>query len=339
MKLLSIAVPSYNSQDYLQRCLDTLVLGGQDVDIIVIDDGSSDHTADIARDYIDRYPGIVRLEQKPNGGHGSAVNRGLAVAEGRYFKVVDSDDWVDTDAYARILDCLRRQEAAGEPLDILITNYVYEYFYNGTRNCIQYSNALPQNQLIGWEHLRKFRISQLLLMHSMIHRTEMLRDCGVQLPEHTFYVDNIVAYQPLAAANKVMYLDVDFYRYFIGRPDQSVNTNNMIKRIDQQLRVTRELIGFYHLERDIADPSLRKYMYRYLSMMVSITIVHLVLSEEDANLRKIDELWEYIRQFDLRTYKIIRRSIINRAVSIPGRSARYLTRKCFNLARRIYKFS
>jgi glycosyltransferase involved in cell wall biosynthesis len=339
MKLLSIIVPSYNSQDYLHRCLDTLVPGGDDVEIIVIDDGSKDRTADIARDYMARYPGIVRLEQKTNGGHGSAVNRGLLVAAGKYFKVVDSDDWLDATAYDQVLDCLRHQEKSGETLDILITNYVYEYFYNGTRNCVQYSNALPQNVLIGWEHLRKFRISQLLLMHSMIHRTELLRDCRIQLPEHTFYVDNIVAFLPLPHARRIMYLDVDFYRYFIGRPDQSVSTANMIRRVDQQLLVTRQMLHFYHLDRDVADHSLRKYMYRYLSMMVTITNVHLVLSEEKANLGKIDQLWEDIRQFDFKTYKIIRRSIMNRAISIPGRSGRFLTRKGFSLVRRIYKFS
>ncbi len=339
MKLLSIAVPSYNSQDYLHRCLDTLVPGGEDVEIIVVDDGSTDQTAEIARQYITRYPGIVRLEQKPNGGHGSAVNRGLLVATGKYFKVVDSDDWLDADAYAKVLNCLRQQEAKDESLDMLITNYVYEYFYNGTRNNVQYRNALPQNRLFGWEHLRKFRISQLMLMHSMIIRSELLRECHLQLPEHTFYVDNIVAYLPLPLVRKVMYLDVDFYRYFIGRPDQSVNTANMIKRIDQQLRVTYLMLHFYHLDQDVADVNLRKYMHRYLSMMVTISVVHLILSQDEANLRKIDELWETIRQYDLKTYKIIRRSFINRAISLPGRSGRYLTRKGFNLARRIYKFS
>ncbi|MEA4888466.1 MAG: glycosyltransferase [Clostridiaceae bacterium] len=339
MKLLSIAVPSYNSQDYLRRCLDSLVVGGEDVEIIVIDDGSKDHTADIAREYVARYPGIVRLEQKENGGHGSAVNRGLDVATGIYYKVVDSDDWLDYDAYMRVLDCLLKEEATGVSLDLLIVNYVYEYFYNGTRNIVNYSNVFPQNCRFGWEYLRKMRISQLLLMHSLIYRTELLHDCGVRLPEHTFYVDNIIAYQPLPFAKQIMYVDADFYRYFIGRPDQSVNTSNMIKRIDQQLLVTRTLLHFYHLDQDVQDPYLRRYMYRYMSMMVTITIVHLVLADNDVSTEKITQLWQDIRQYDLRTYRIIRRNFINRAISIPGRSGRFLTRKGFSLARRIYKFS
>jgi len=339
MKLLSITVPSYNSQDYLRRCLDSLVTGGDEVEIIVVDDGSTDQTAAIAREYVQRWPGIVRLEQKENGGHGSAVNRGLAVATGQYFKVVDSDDWVDGQAYIRVLDCLRRQEIAGASLDILIFNYVYEYFYNGTRNCVQFRNAFPEGQLIDWKCLRKLRISQILAMHSLIHRTGLLRECGISLPEHTFYVDNFIAYQPLVMAKKVMYLDADFYRYFIGRPDQSVNTNNLIRRIDQQLLVTRMILTTYRLDQDVADPDLRRYMYRFQSMLVSISIVHLVLSEKEENLRKIDRLWYDIREYDYATYRIVRRNIINLALSLPGRSGRFLTRKGFRLVRRIYKFS
>lgn len=336
MKLLSIAVPSYNSQDYLHRCLDTLVTGGSEVEIIIVDDGSTDDTAAVAHKYQEEYPDIVRVISKENGGHGSAVNSGLAAANGQYFKVVDSDDWLNQEAYLAVLKCLREQN---EPLDLLITNYVYEYFYNGTSHTVHYRNVFPQQQLFGWEHARKFRVSQLLLMHSMIYRTELLRDCGLNLPEHTFYVDNVVAYQPLPYVKKMLYLDVDFYRYFIGRPDQSVNTVNMIKRIDQQIRVTNILIKSYHLEEGITDKPLRRYMYRYLSMMVAICLVHLILSKEQQNLDKIPVLWANIRNFDQAMYKRIRRSQINRAASLPGRSGRMVARTGFYIAKRIFKFS
>lgn len=336
MKLLSIAVPSFNSQDYLARCLDTLVTGGPEVEIIVVDDGSTDRTAELAFEYQSRFPDRIRVEQKANGGHGSAVNHGLKTATGLFFKVVDSDDWLDQGAYETVLTCLRTQK---DQLDLLITNYVYEYFYNGSRHLVHYHNVFPQNECIGWEHARKFRVSQLLVMHSMIYRTSLLRECGLQLPEHTFYVDNIVAYQPLPYVDKMMYLDVDFYRYFIGRPDQSVNTVNIIRRIDQQIRVTGILTRLYHLETDIEDKRLRRYLYRYLSMMYSICLVHLVLSGSEEDRAKIPALWETIEQFDELMYKKVRRSQINRVVSIPGRSGRLLTRTGFYLARRLFKFS
>lgn len=336
MKLLSIAVPSYNSEDYLERCLETLIVGGPEVEIIVVDDGSTDNTAEIAYKYQKKYPDMIRVERKENGGHGSAVNRGLAVAEGVFFKVVDSDDWVDNAAFMSVLDRLR---SCQHELDLLITNYVYEYFYNGTRNTVQYHNVFPQSKYFEWAHTNKFKVSQLLLMHSMIYRTELLRQCGMKLPEHTFYVDNVVAYQPLPYVKKMMYIDVDFYRYFIGRPDQSVNTTNMIKRIDQQILVTKLLISYYHLESDIEDQGLRGYMYRYLTMMMTISVVHLILSDDKDNFKKIPDLWDYLNKHDPVMCRKIRRSHLCRAANLPGRSGRMIAKTGFYMARRIYKFS
>ncbi|MBP1757510.1 MAG: glycosyl transferase [Firmicutes bacterium] len=339
MKLLSIAVPSYNSQDYLHKCLDSLVLGGPDVEVIVVDDGSTDRTAEIGRDYVARYPDIVRLESKPNGGHGSAVNKGLEVATGRYFKVCDSDDWFDPEAYQNVLEVLREQPNDDSAIDLLIANYVYEYAYNNTTNVISYRNAFPVNRRFTWSEMRFFRVNQFLLMHSMIYRADRLRLCGLKLPEHTFYVDNIVAYQPLPLVRSIIYLNVDLYRYFIGRPDQSVNMNNMIKRIDQQLRITRIMLNLYNLPRDIVDRQLRRYMYRYLSMMVSIAVIHLILSKDEENLKKIDQLWQDIKDYDLHTYRRIRMSLANSAMSLPGRGGRYIARKTYMVARKIYKFN
>jgi glycosyltransferase involved in cell wall biosynthesis len=339
LKALSIAVPSYNSQDYLATCLDSLVTGGPDVEVIVVDDGSTDRTAEIARAYVERYPDIVRLEQKPNGGHGSAVNKGLEVATGRYFKVVDSDDWFDQGAYTKVMELLRAQPGDDTAIDLVIANYVYEYKYNNTFNVISYRNVFPVDQRFTWDEMRFFRVSQFLVMHSMIYRTDRLRLCGLKLPEHTFYVDNIVAYQPLPLVRSVHYLDVDLYRYFIGRPDQSVNMNNMIKYIDQQLRVTRIMLYMYLLRRDIANRHLRRYMYRYLSMMVSISIIHLILSNTEENLNKIDLLWKDIKDYDLRTYTVLRTNLLNAALALPGRGGRYITRKSYMVARRIYKFN
>lgn len=339
MKLLSIAVPSYNSQDYLAKCLDSLVIGGTAVEVIVVDDGSTDRTAEIARDYIARYPDIVRLEQKPNGGHGSAVNRGLEVATGRYFKVCDSDDWFKPEAYQTLLNVLAEQPHDDSAIDLVLANYVYEYTYNNSTNVISYRNVFPVNRRFTWNEMRFFRVSQFLLMHSMVYRTDRLRLCGLKLPEHTFYVDNIVAFQPLPLVRSILYLDIDLYRYFIGRPDQSVNMNNMIKRIDQQLRVTRIMLNMYNLPRDIANRHLRRYMYRYLSMMVSIAVIHLILANTDEALKKIDLLWQEIKEFDPHTYRVLKFNIVNQAMSLPGRGGRYITRKTYMVARKIYKFN
>lgn len=125
MKLLSVAIPCYNSADYMEHAVETLLTGGEDMEIIIVDDGSKDETAVIADKLAARYPTMIKAIHQENGGHGQAVNTGLAAATGIYFKVVDSDDWVDTDALEKVLELLRSVVEEGKSLDMLICNYVY----------------------------------------------------------------------------------------------------------------------------------------------------------------------------------------------------------------------
>ena len=116
MKLITFAVPCYNSQDYMRRCIDTLLTGGEKVEIIIVNDGSKDRTGEIADEYAAKYPTIVKAVHQENQGHGQGVNVGLAHATGEFYKVVDSDDWLDTRGYAclqlHIRPLVRRQTAA-----------------------------------------------------------------------------------------------------------------------------------------------------------------------------------------------------------------------------------
>jgi glycosyltransferase involved in cell wall biosynthesis len=104
MKKISFVVPCYNSEDYMERCIDSLLVLGEDVEIIIVNDGSKDNTGKIADKYQKKYPTIVKAIHKENGGHGSGVNAGIKNAKGKYFKVVDSDDWLDKDSLIKLLD-------------------------------------------------------------------------------------------------------------------------------------------------------------------------------------------------------------------------------------------
>ena len=126
MKLLSFAVPCYNSEAYMEKCIESLLKGGEEVEILIIDDGSKDRTAEIADRYASQYPTIVKAIHKENGGHGSAVNTGIEHATGLYFKVVDSDDWVKEEVYKQILNKLHELTGGEKTLDMLISNFVYE---------------------------------------------------------------------------------------------------------------------------------------------------------------------------------------------------------------------
>ena len=175
-------------------------------------------------------------------------------------------------------------------------------------------------------------------MHSVIYRTEMLKLSQMVLPKHTFYVDNIYVYYPLPYVRKIYYLDVDFYRYFIGRDDQSVNEKNMIARVDQQIFVTKSMIKMYQM-KDISSKKLRSYMINYLAIMMTVSSIICIRSKKEENLEKKKELWKYLKKKDMRTFLKIRYGILGQTMNIPGRSGRKISSLAYSVARRIVGFN
>ena len=338
MKILSIAVPCYNSEAYMEKCIDSLLVGGEEVEILIVDDGSKDGTTEIADRYQEKYPTIVKAVAKSNGGHGDAVNCGLEHATGKYFKVVDSDDWVDEEALLKVLDTIKGFVKDESEVDMVIANYVYEKVGMTHKKVIRYDNVLPENQIFKWEDMGHFRLDQYILMHSVIYRTEMLKLCQLELPKHTFYVDNIYVYYPLPHVRTLYYMNVDLYRYFIGREDQSVNEKVMISRIDQQLFVTKKMISMYEL-RLIGSKKLRKYMVNYLAIMMTVSSILCIRSKKKENFEKKKELWAYLKKKDYRTYMKIRYGILGQTMNLPGRSGRRVSSLAYTVARRLIGFN
>lgn len=342
MKLITFAVPCYNSAAYMHHCVDTLLEGSldYDIEIILINDGSKDNTGAIADRYAAANPGVVRVVHQENGGHGEGVNQGLRHAGGLYYKVVDSDDWVDVPALLRTLEKLREFAASEHPVDMLVCNFVYEHAEDQTQRVMRYANVFPTGRVFTWSDIGFFRPSQYLLMHSVIYRTQLLRDCGLQLPKHTFYVDNIFVYQPLPYVASIYYLDVDLYRYYIGRSDQSVNEQVMITRVDQQVRVTRIMIESHDLDavRSV-HKKLARYMFSYLSMMMTISSIFLILTNTPESLGKRTELWEYLRTVSGRVYHKMKYRAVSALTIFPGYQGRRLSVGIYRLTRRIYKFN
>ncbi len=338
MKYISFAIPCYNSEEYMDKAIESILKGGEDVEIIIVNDGSKDRTSEIAKQYEKAYPTIVKAIDKENGGHGDAVNTGLKHATGLYFKVVDSDDWVDEEALHKILNILHEMVEKQKLVDMLVSNYVYEKVGVKHKKVIHYQNVMPENRIISWKDMGRFKLGQYILMHSVMYRTELLKMCGLELPKHTFYVDNIYVYYPLPHVKTFYYLNVNFYRYFIGRDGQSVNEQNMIKRIDQQLFVTKTMIDMYQMNK-IANKKLRNYMINYLAIMMTVSSIIAIRSKNPENMEKKEELWGYLKKKDASIYRKIRYGILGQTMNLPGKPGRKISSLAYNVANRIFGFN
>lgn len=339
MKLLSVAIPSYNSSAYMHNAIESCLVLGEDVEVIVVDDGSTkDNTLEIGKKYEAEYPGIVKCVHQENGGHGQAVNTGLKNATGIYFKVLDSDDWFDKDALVQVADELKALQRHGQYVDMFIANYVYDKPSENKQTPIRYANIMPTNEVIGWDDMKKFLPHQNLLMHSVIYRTQLLKDCNLELPKHTFYVDNIFVYQPLPFVKTLYYADINLYHYFIGREDQSVNEKIMISRIDQQLRVNKIMIDCCDVMA-LENEKCKAYMIKYLTMITTVSSVLCIKSGTAENLAKKDELWQYLKAHNKELYKAVKHTALGAAMQMDGKVGRKLIVTAYTLANKIFAFN
>ncbi len=322
----------------MEHCLQTLLSGGEEIEILIVDDGSTDGTAAIADRYEAEHPGVVRAIHQENRGHGGAVMTGIRNAEGIWFKVVDSDDWVDEDAFRAVLDRLRSFCEKGETVDLFVTNYIYDKTEQGRRREIRYRRAFRRETVLTWDEVRRFRPWENLLMHALIYRTELLRQSGLDLPLHTFYVDNLYCSVPLASVRTLYYLDTGLYHYFIGREGQSVQEATMIRRIDQQIAVNKLMMEQIDLEH-VPNERQRETIFHYHDMITTVTSVMLMVGGTPEHLRKKDALWSYIRENHPWEYRKLRHSLYGTLMNLPGKAGRGLAVFGYRVANRIFSFN
>ncbi|MCR5329275.1 MAG: glycosyltransferase [Saccharofermentans sp.] len=342
-KLLSVAIPCYNSRDYVRRAIDSVLPGKDAVEIIVVDDGSTDDTAAIGDEYAEKYPGIVKVVRKENGGHGDAVMAGFAQATGLYFRVLDSDDWLDEESLLKLLEVIKKMDEDGSAADLVITNYVYEKVNEGRRKPINYRKSLPVNRIFGWDEVGKWATGSYILMHSATYRTELVRECNMVLPKHTFYVDHLYVCHPMIRVKTMYYLDVDLYRYFIGRADQSVNEKVMLSRMDQQVKVNRLLLSEIATDT-LENKKQRDYINYYIEIVTMATITFYLRAGGKENEKKMEDFMAEIKQNKPDYYDLITSFPTKRH---PLRSLRYmpkwliypLYRFGYSIVRRVFDFN
>lgn len=339
-KTLSIVIPAYNSQDFLSACLDSLVEAGNDLEVIVVNDGSKDNTLNIAKDYQAKYPNIIRAIDQENKGWGGAINNGIDQASGEYLFVVDSDDHLDTKVLAGVLSFLRHTIECNISIDLLITNYIYDHVSSGESHPIRYRNLFPSGRLFGWDEVSsKPKIDEYLMIHGMTYRTQLVRDHIGKLPTNVSYMDSLLCLRPLPYVDTLFYLDVDLYYYQIGRAGQTIDVNVIKKHMDEQYLAARLSIEALDY-RELASKSqgLADCASRYLNAILTVSCIYTFMLKSKNERNKLKELWSFLKQKDPQMYDALKGTFarkVNRKTPI----GRFIALTGYAFARKVFKFA
>lgn len=263
-KILTISIAAYNAENDIKRCLNSMICTRvfDKLDIVVINDGSTDSTSNVVENYTSKYPDSIRLINKSNGGHGSTINVGIKNARGKYFKIVDSDDWVDKYGIEKLVDFLSSNE-----VDMIMNPY-HEVSYDNISCRKLFDPSGNETEIRQINSIDRLKGNEMLYMHSLTFKTDCMHNMGPIIDENCFYVDMEYCIFPMLYIGTYVYLDFPVYEYLLGSQTQSMAMNNLIKRRDQHLLVTKRIIGFYLQNRSSVNEKVRSIMVERIKYAV-----------------------------------------------------------------------
>ena len=339
MKLLTCVVPCYNSAAYMERAVDSLLSGGEEMEILIVNDGSKDATGEIADRLAKEHPGVVFAHHQENGGHGSAINYGIQNGTGLFFKVLDSDDRVIKENMPGLMDLLRRLAGSDEVPDMIMHDYVYDNPDRENVFTVSYWGRMKPDTAVTWEETRPFHIWNQFIIHCLIYRTQFLRDIALKLPEHIFYDDNIYIYRPLAYTKRILYHPHTLYGYYVGRSDQSVNDKVILSRLNQVTSIAKQMITSYKMEELNKLPKhLRKHMINNCCGQLFTTSSLQFIQNDETSRAMNKDLWDTIRNFDPELYRALRRNPLGRMTCLPGRLGQLILIGMYRFGQKLMHF-
>jgi glycosyltransferase involved in cell wall biosynthesis len=337
-KTLTIAIPTYNAEKYLPVCLDSFCVPEvlEDIEVLVINDGSKDRSEAVAEEYCRKYPGTFRVITKENGGHGSGINCGIANAVGKYFKVVDADDWVDQEAFVNLVSWLKKTDS-----DLVYTGF-YWAFDRGEASVQEFERKAEFTEpFSGVIYKKEYSFDEIaerayIKMHNMTIRTSILADNGIHIDEHCFYVDTEYISYPIPYVEKVSFLEDFVYQYRIGSSGQSVSMEKMKQNEQHYEKVLTSLFAFYRkLGREISCSGPKKKYLENLFARIVAGKYKIMLSQKASR-----ETKEQMIAFDRKLkeeYPAIYESNINPAVKLLRKSGYLLYPAACVLTKQKYK--
>ena len=242
-KILSVVVPTYNMEALLDRCLSSMVLDGESMsrlEVLVVNDGSKDGSSAIAHRYAEKYPDTFTVIDKENGNYGSCVNKGLELARGKYFRILDADDWFNTASLCEFLKVL-----SGTDADLVFTKYSVHWSAENVA-VSEFPSGIEAGRVYSLEELSASQITQpLVRMHGMTYRTELLREVGLHLQHGVSYTDTEYCYYPCKAARTMLFVDLQLYCYDNSREGQTMSPKVLARSAGQMYKVACPLLKDY----------------------------------------------------------------------------------------------
>lgn len=343
MKILSFIIPSYNCERFLDKCITSFLHPQvlEELDIIIVNDGSSDGTEAIAKKYCDAYPGSVRLISQENKGHGGALNTGCAAAVGKYLKVIDADDWVETDNLPAFVEFLKDCNS-----DVVLTHhYTIDISTGDVKKWKSYPERFGKAYSFGDIMPNWKSFDRSLTFHGITYNTAFYHKYGIQLSEHVFYEDHEFATFPCCYAQSVTPVDLFLYDYRIGDVQQSVSDANQLKRLSHTATVLERLVSEYHKLQLPQDCSGRDYVQmKAQGLLLSyITTVMLVEPNKKAGRKQGEDMMSMFREklpgtYDLafKQYRVFR--MMNRLHIRKATWEKLLRSKLYNKLRHNHDF-
>lgn len=263
-KILSIAIPAYNVEKYLEQCLASFEVPEilNKIEVLIINDGSKDKTPEIAQKFCEKYPDTYFLYNKENGGHGSGINYGIKYAKGKYFKIVDGDDWVNTKELQQFVQLLEEVDA-----DIVAADFLC--VQDGTGAILREMHCTSLETQYGQEvRLDEGDVKNVIKMHSFTIKTEMLQKHNIEIDEKCYYVDCEYITFPIPYVKTVYFYNKYIYMYRLGRNGQSMDIKSMQRNRAQHMRVLDSLLTFYDNETDELPDGSRQYIEKCIAQVV-----------------------------------------------------------------------
>lgn len=293
-KIISIIIPTYNMEAYLEACLSSLLIPSIDrIEVIVVNDGSRDHSLDIARSFAEKYPESFRVIDKANGNYGSCINVGLTAATGRYVKILDADDTFVTDNFERMV-----YAAENFDTDLIITDFVKDYT-GGEKQHISYK--FPSNRILKFEDVCRDDDFRTLWMHAVAYKRENLLNIGYHQTEGISYTDQEWVFLPMTTVRTLYYLAIPVYNYLIGREGQTMAGEVYCRNFGQNITCTCTMLDELAALTDISM-DMRAVLHRKLFGRIKLIYKNCLVRIRDFDTSELMVLDDKIRTTSAELY-------------------------------------